>query len=66
MLSPASTRIRVFPVDSSAAFPVLPLANTQNLTIAPPDLIRIHLIGIKQNGGGMFSWGEGRFDAEMG
>jgi hypothetical protein len=33
ILSPASTRIRVFPVASSAAFPELPLASTQNLTI---------------------------------
>src|ERR1700683_2531843 len=35
ILSPASTRIRVFPVASSAAFPELPLASTQNLTMAP-------------------------------
>src|SRR5450432_4065677 len=36
MLSPASTRIRVFSVASSAAFPELPLANTQNFKIRPP------------------------------
>src|SRR5215813_8908092 len=34
MLSPASTRMRVFPVAMNAAFPELPLASTQNLTIA--------------------------------
>jgi hypothetical protein len=33
MLSPASRRMRVFPAVSSAAFPELPLASTQNLTI---------------------------------
>jgi hypothetical protein len=33
MLSPASTRIRVFSVASRAAFPELPLASTQNLTV---------------------------------
>jgi hypothetical protein len=33
MLRPASTRIRVFSVANSAAFPELPLASTQNFTI---------------------------------
>jgi hypothetical protein len=33
MLRPASTRIRVFSVAISAAFPELPLASTQNFTI---------------------------------
>jgi hypothetical protein len=33
MLRPASTRMRVLPVDTSAAFPELPLASTQNLTV---------------------------------
>jgi hypothetical protein len=33
MLRPASTRMRVLSVASSAALPELPLANTQNLTI---------------------------------
>src|ERR1039458_3020775 len=38
MLRPASMRIRVFSVASSAAFPELPLARTQNFTIVvPPD-----------------------------
>jgi hypothetical protein len=32
MLSPASIRMRVFPVARRAAFPELPLARTQNLT----------------------------------
>src|ERR1035441_2307186 len=34
MLSPASIRMRVFSVASRAAFPELPLARTQNLTVA--------------------------------
>jgi hypothetical protein len=34
MLSPASIRMRVFSVASSAALPELPLANTQNFTMA--------------------------------
>ena len=33
MLSPASSKIRVLSVASRAAFPELPLASTQNLTI---------------------------------
>src|SRR6185312_5065157 len=32
-LSPASIRTRVFDVERNAAFPALPLASTQNLTI---------------------------------
>jgi hypothetical protein len=41
MLSPASTRMRVFSVARKAALPELPLANTQNLTMTrlldPPE-----------------------------
>ena len=36
MLNPASMRTRVFPVDSNAAFPELPLASMQNDTINLP------------------------------
>ena len=34
ILSPASTTIRVFSVATRAAFPELPLASTQNLTMS--------------------------------
>jgi hypothetical protein len=34
MLRPASSRMRVLSVANRAALPELPLANTQNLTIA--------------------------------
>jgi hypothetical protein len=33
MLRPASSRIRVLPLEMSAVFPELPLASTQNDTI---------------------------------
>jgi hypothetical protein len=38
MLRPASTRMRVLSVASSAALPELPLASTQNLTIGASSL----------------------------
>lgn len=58
MLSPASTRIRVLSVASSAAFPALPLASTQNLKMSvPPRKIRIHRFYPKQNQIEMFVMG---------
>src|ERR1700730_5397509 len=56
MLRPASTRIRVFSVASRAAFPELPLASTQNLTILSRPLrhSRIQQNHIKQNRDEMF------------
>src|ERR1035437_9933832 len=58
MLSPASTRIRVFSVASRAAFPELPLASTQNLTVpASPLHFRIHPNTLKQDASEMFGRG---------
>src|SRR6059058_4137155 len=62
-LRPASTRIRVFSVASSAAFPLLPLARTQNLTMGRllSRTLRIHPRWQKQNNSGMFWRGCGTF-----
>ena len=51
MLNPASTMMRVWLVDTSAAFPELPLASTQNFTVVSSSRhSRIHRIVWKQNG----------------
>src|ERR1051326_4065442 len=48
-LKPASTRIRVFSVVRIAAFPELPLAKTQNLTIPAPPFDSSEYTGLDQN-----------------
>jgi hypothetical protein len=54
MLSPASSRMRVFVVATSVALPELPLASTQNLTVSRLPIFRIHRKRPKQDGKKMF------------